>query len=117
MIRILDEGEYALIETRRHTRILRLGSLVFAWITSTRVGEILVSSHRAHKTDHILALGKYRIYDVTDENFFTDLLHLELSVGNGKWQGYLLPTGLPTNKHTKSRIIPTTELITSVYTI
>jgi hypothetical protein len=36
---------------------------------------------------------------------------LELSVGGGQWQGYLLLTGLPTAKKIRSRIEPTDEII------
>jgi hypothetical protein len=38
-------------------------------------------------------------------------MHLELSIGKGQWQGYLLLTGLPTNKKRRNRIIPTKEVI------
>jgi len=76
------------------------------------IGEILVSSHRPHKIDHKLAVGRYRLYDVEDEPKLADHQHLELFVGDGQWQGYLLLTGLPTEKKLRSRIVPTNELIT-----
>jgi len=60
----------------------------------------------------MLSLGQFRLYDVKDEPKLTDLIHLELFVGGGLWQGYLLPTGLPTDKDKRNRIIPTDELIT-----
>lgn len=112
MIKIIQQGNYTLIETRRHIKIFRLDRDVFAWITAKGIGEILVSSHNPHVTDHVLANGTYRMYEVLDEPRLTDLTHLELFVGNGKWQGYLLPTGLPTGKKSRSRIIPTKEIIT-----
>lgn len=76
------------------------------------IGEILVTSHKKHKTDAILAIGKYRLYEVKDEPNLTDLHHLELYVGDNTWQGYLLTTGLPNEKKRRSRIIPTDEIIT-----
>lgn len=112
MIKIIQQGNYTLIETRRHIKILQLDRDVFAWITVKDIGEILVSSHNPHVTDHALANGAYRMYEVLDEPRLTDLTHLELLVGNGQWQGYLLPTGLPTDKKSRSRIIPTQEIIT-----
>lgn len=113
MIRVVHEGSYRLIETKGQIKILTLDDKsTFVWISLKDIGEILVASHNPHKTDHILALGRYRIYEVKDEPKLVDLIHLELFVGNGKWQGYLLPTGLPENKKRKSRIIPTNEIIT-----
>jgi hypothetical protein len=38
--------------------------------------------------------------------------HLELSLGKGVWQGYLLLTGLPTAVKIRRRIVPANEVIT-----
>ena len=112
MIQIIRDGQDELIETKNQTKILYLDDKVFAWVNVAEIGEILVYSHNPHVTDTILALGSYRIYIVDDEKDLTDLEHLELFVGKGRWQGYLLPTGLPTKKDVKKRIIPTQEIIT-----
>lgn len=116
MIKLTEQGTYRLIETARHIKILVLSEdekrKVFVWINAAPIGEILVASHKPHKIDHILAIGKYRIYEVKDEPQLTDLIHLELFVGDGIWQGYLLPTGLPGNEKKRNRIIPTKEIIT-----
>ena len=113
MIQLLKHGIYTVIETRGHVKILILDSRkVFAWIHAGEIGEILVASHKTHKADHILSTGRYRMYDVKDEPKFIDIIHLELLVGDGVWQGYLLPTGLPRGRKTRNRIIPTREIIT-----
>jgi hypothetical protein len=114
MIKLLEDGNYTLIETQRHIKILNLGKeKVFAWINAAGIGEILVASHNPHKTDHILAVGRYRMYQVKDEAKLTDLIHLELLVGDGIWQGYLLTKGLPdVDNRKRVRIIPTREVIT-----
>ena len=113
MIKILKQGTYKLIETKAHTKILTLDDRsIFAWVSVAEIGEILVASNKKHKTDHILNIGKYRLYDVKDEPKLTDLAHLELYVGDGIWQGYLLTTGLPTEQKKRNRIIPTKEIIT-----
>lgn len=113
MIKLIEQGSYHLLETKGHTKILTLDKKqVYAWINAEDIGEILVTSHKSHIVDHMLAAGKYRLYDVKDEPGFTDLIHLELFVGEGLWQGYLLPTGLPNNIKKRNRIIPTNELIT-----
>lgn len=113
MIKAIHKGEYALIETKKQIKILTLDrETTFAWINASDIGEILVVSHKQHTVDHILSTGKYRLYEVKDEPKLTDLIHLELLVGEGIWQGYLLPTGLPNEKKKRNRIIPTKETIT-----
>jgi hypothetical protein len=112
MITLLKEGEYKLIETKGQTKILSMDNKkTYAWIYAKDIGEILVGSRRKHRTDHILCEGNYRMYDVEDEPKLSDQVHLELYVGRGEWQGYLLPTGLPTLKKKRDRIIPTNEII------
>lgn len=113
MIRLIDQGYYHLLETKGHTKILTLDKKkVYAWVNAEDIGEILVTTHRSHIVDHLLAAGKYRLYEVKNEFSFTDGLHLELFVGEGLWQGYLLPTSLPNDIKKRNRIIPTNETIT-----
>ena len=113
MIKLLEQGTYHLIETKGHTKILTLDKKkTFAWVNAEDIGEILVTSHKTHTVDHLLVIGKYRLYDVLDEKNLTDLEHLELFAGEGHWQGYLLPTGLPNEEKKRNRIIPTKEVIT-----
>lgn len=115
MIRVIQRGTYRLIETKNQTKILILDDKnIYAWIDIYGIGEILVGSRKLHKSDCILAAGNYKIYSVEKEPKLSDQLHLELYVGSGMWQGYLLPTGLPDNKKKRNRIIPTTEVITSI---
>jgi hypothetical protein len=113
MIQLLDQGNYHLVETKGHTKVLTLNKKkLFAWFNAKDIGDLLVASRTPHIAEKILAVGKYRLYDVKNEKTFTDLQHLELCVGNGLWQGYLLTSGLPKRDKRKSRIIPTKEIIT-----
>lgn len=113
MIKIVKQGNYRMIETKRNTKLLILDDKkTYAWINIKDIGEILVSTQKHFATDAVLASGKYRVYQVKNEEDFTDLMHLELYVGNTLWQGYLLPTGFPTAKSKRHRIIPTNEIIT-----
>ena len=113
MIKLVESGDYILTQTKGQTKILTLDSeRTFAWVSLEDRGEILVTSHKIHDVDHILSIGKYRHYEVKDEPLLTDLEHIELSVGEGVWQGYLLPTGLPNDNNKRNRIIPTKETIT-----
>ncbi len=111
MITIHKSGQYKLVETKRNTKILHLDADTYAWIETPKFGELLVFSHVAHKSDCILSTGHYTLYNVDDEPKLSDQRHLELEVGNRKWQGYLLPTGLPDARKKRSRIIPTLEVI------
>lgn len=117
MITLLRRGSYKLIETKRHTKVLYLDGETYAWVEPASIGEILVSSHKEHATDCILAIGEYRLYDVEDEAKLSDQLHLELEVGRGVWQGYLLLTGLPEAEKKRTRIIPTREVVTGRYPV
>lgn len=112
MITLQRSGHYKLIETKHNTKILYLGDEVYAWVEPVSIGEILIVSHSRHKTDCVLSNGEFRIYDVEDEPYLADHIHLELATGEGKWQGYLLLTGLPDGGKTRARIIPTPETIT-----
>ena len=113
MLQLIQKGNYKLLETIRETKILSLdGKEKYAWIYAKDIGEILVALHNPHQEDHVLTCGKYRIYKVKNDPKLTDTLHLELYIGEGQWQGYLLPTGFPTVAKTRTRIIPTQEIIT-----
>ncbi len=113
MVKLIAEGNYKLIETRNQTKILNLEKRnTYAWVNAKNIGEILVTTHKKHPFDTILGISKYRIYEVKNEAKLSDGLHLELNVGNGYWQGYFLPTGLPNEKKIRNRIIPTKEIIT-----
>lgn len=111
MIRVAQEGFYKLIETKNQVKILYLDNDIFAWPETKQYGEMLVTSHRLHKTDCTLSVGHYYIYAVEDEERLIDNKHLELEVGLDKWQGYLLLTGLPDDRKIRARIIPTHEII------
>jgi hypothetical protein len=106
-----------LIETKGQTKVLYLGDKTYAWVEPADIGEILVHSHNVHKTDCVLSIGDYVIYKVDDEPELSDQQHLELETGKKSWQGYLLLTGLPTDKKIRGRIIPTTEVITKHFKI
>ncbi len=113
MIYLKKSGRYKLIETKADIKILYLDKHIYAWVNAKNIGEILVTSHKKHITDAILNIGKYNIYEVTDEPNITDLTHLELEVGDGVWQSYLLLTGLPDDEKIRSRIIPSKTHITN----
>lgn len=111
MIKVIRKGIYKLIETKNHIKILYLDNDIYAWPATKQYGEMLVASHRFHKTDSVLSTGKYYIYSVKHEDQFSDHVHLELEVGPHRWQGYLLLTGLPDDHKLRCRIIPTHETI------
>lgn len=113
MIQLLRSGRYQLTETKHHIKILQLDKQTYAWIEPPTIGGVLVLSHHSHRVDTVLSMGEYALFDVDDEPELSDQLHLQLEVGIGAWQGYLLPTGFPDEKKIRSRIIPTHEVIMS----
>lgn len=111
---ILDRsGHYKLIETKHNTKVLYVDDKTYAWIEPPNIGEILIASHKVHKTDCTLSMGQYHMYDVEDEPSLSDQIHLELEIGMDHWQGYLLLSGLPSREKIRGRIIPTKEVITA----
>jgi hypothetical protein len=114
MITNIKAGKYEIVETKFRTKILYLDGEAYAWIRPKKIGEILVSSHHMQDSDVKVSQGNYKLYDVDDEDYLTDLQHLELEYGHGAWQGYLLPTGLPHDDKKRSRIIPTSQVITNM---
>jgi hypothetical protein len=113
MIKKLRSGEYQLLETKQNTKMLVLdGKSAFAWVVAGEIGEILVSAEIPSDVGAVLSAGEYRLYLVKDEPKLVDLEHLELAIGDGHWQGYLLPTGLPSSEDKRNRIIATDEVIT-----
>lgn len=114
MITILKTGTYKLIETHKNTKVLYLDDAVYAWIDAKKIGEVLVTSHKQHRSRTVLSTGNYILYDVEDEPYLTDLQHLELEYGLHVWQGYLLTSGLPDDTRKRTRIIPTNERITGI---
>lgn len=113
MVRVLKSGKYKLIETRQQVKILYLDEVPYVWLFIPEIGHVLEFTYRLHVTDHKLAAGNYRLYDVKNDRRFSQHKHLELFVGEGQCQGYLLLTDLPTEKKRRSRIIATKELICS----
>lgn len=113
MITRLQEGNYRLIETKENNvKILFLDTQAFVWIRASKIGQMLIITHTPHSVDVDLAMGHYVMYEVNDEPYLTDTLHLELEYGRKAWQGYLLITGLPNDYRMRVRIIPTTQIIT-----
>ena len=93
-------------------RILYLGPQGYLWKQAQGIGELLLFSKHPHEMNYVMSYGVYRLYQVRDEPRLVDLQHLELKAGQRKWQGYLLPTGLPRASKIISRVIATGEVIT-----
>ncbi|HET6924519.1 MAG TPA: hypothetical protein VFH39_01665 [Candidatus Saccharimonadales bacterium] len=111
MAKLIRFGRYRLIETRHQNKILYLGRSVYAWVQPVEFGEMLVTTHKPHKTDCVLSIGLYRLYDNSDVHEVPTVQHLELEVGKDEWQGYILPGGLPRAGRPRARIVPTPQLV------
>lgn len=111
MIKVLKKGTYKLIETRQQIKILYLDETPYVWLFIPKIGHVLEVTHKPHKAEHALAAGNYRLYDVKKDRRFSQHKHLELFIGEGQCQGYLLLTDLPTERKRRTRIVATDELI------
>jgi len=115
MIKILDQGCYQLYKATNESKLLTIDKKKnYIWNKQADKEDITLCAYKNSKKDELLTVGKYRLYAVKNENDLSDGEHLELFVGDGKWQGYLLPTSLPSDKKLTSPIYPTEEIITIV---
>jgi hypothetical protein len=114
VIRLVNQGSYKLIGTWGGTKILILNDKDrFAWMhAGDKIGEILVSTRKKFADHYTLARGKFRIYEVRNRDKQNTGTHLELYIGEGMWQGFLLPKGLPKGRDIRNKIIPTHQVIT-----
>lgn len=113
MVKLVRQGTYSLIETKHMIRVLNLDDdRTFIWINAEKLGDVLIPSNFSHKASQLISRGNYRLYEVKNEPKLTSNNHFELFIGNGKWQGYLLPAGLPEGESKENKIIPTQEIIT-----
>lgn len=111
MIKLIKKGQYKLVATLDHKRMLYLDGQGYQWAYAEHIGDLFAFSKHLHTQNYVLAVGEYRIYRVKNEPKLVDLDHLELEIGNGQWQGYLLLTGLPTARKIRSRVEATREVI------
>jgi hypothetical protein len=117
MIRLIGNGRYCLFETRNGKKVLTLEDNPgeksrYVLINADGIREILITNQKSFRAECILVIGRYRLYEVKDEPDFKTCKHLEFLIGEGYWQGYLLPEGFPTERKTRKRTIPAKELIT-----
>ena len=118
MISITRRGQYRLIQIQKQTKVLILDNKdIFLWQISAEQGEVLKKTHSHVQEIEVLAEGPYRFYEIDNEDGLIDGMHLELLVGEGRWQGYLLPEGIPSDSKKIQKhyhISPTKETITKV---
>ena len=117
MIWLKASGRYQLSESKDGSRLLCLASyydeVTYAWGYSDGI-QLRLTDQKPDETWSALVVGKYRLYLVNGEADLTDQHHLELLVGEGVWQGYILPEGFP-EELTAKTMIPVKELITKSF--
>lgn len=110
MITVIKAGNYRFITTVDRLSVLSLDNKRNFFWEEQNEGIVLVYQS-SEKKGHIVQAGKYRLYTVRGEPRLTLGGHLELLVGKGKWESFLLPSGLPTDLIYRKTIIPTNECI------
>lgn len=109
MITLMRKGTYRLLETKDKTKILFLDGDTYRWTSVNGIGEILVEPYQNAADDKDLCSGGFQLLDVKEETRLASTMHLELTAKAGQVQGYLLLTGLPSEKGSHKRIVPTIE--------
>lgn len=114
MITVIDRGSYCLLENKKQGKMLIFdGKKSYSIKDYGSLKKIYFNPLRNVKNDCLLCMGNFRLYKVSNEEHLSSNFHLELNIGQGQWQGYLLPKGLPKNR-TINKIIPTQELISTL---
>jgi len=115
MIKLVESSSYKLVETKDNLKALILDTVpVYSWKNFGCNGTLEYIKFDSSKICCILSANNYRLYDVINEQNLKKGLHLELYVGNRKWQAYLLTKGLPTSKYKIRPITKIDEVITKV---
>ena len=101
---ILDnEHESGVIKTAYHFNPdQKKAQISLAGINNMRFAEKVVS-------------GRFRMYKTINEARFVDGTHLELCEEAGKWNCYILPTGLPNEKELQKDYSRTNACVTQCY--
>lgn len=114
MITVVDRGSYCLLENKKQGKVLIFDDKKSYSLTEYgKLKKIPLYPHKNTKNNCLLCKGNFRLYKVSNEEHLSSNFHLELNIGQGQWQGYLLPKGLPKNR-TINSIIPTQELISTL---
>jgi hypothetical protein len=114
MITLLQSGKYTLFQAVEEVKALLLDKKLYGWQEIKDEEELVFFSlHKFHPVD-VTTTGKYRLYEVTGEKKFVNAIHLELFAGDGKWEGYVLPDGLPTKESRRKKILRIDTTITKV---
>ena len=65
------------------------------WISDGLNCDRLMYTGKQKAARFVISEGVYRIYEVLNEKKLSQGVHMELLVGKGKWQGFILSGGLP----------------------
>jgi hypothetical protein len=114
MITLLQSGKYTLLQAIEEVKALLLDKKLFGWDEVVAEEELVFFSLKQFHPIGISTTGKYRLYEVKGEKKLVNAIHLELFAGDGKWEGYLLPDGLPTKEVPRKKIVRIDQTITKV---
>lgn len=104
------EGKYELFETTHGHEILVLNNKNWFAIVKTKQGQILVHSDSDHKKKRALQKGEFYLANFENDPSFKDMPHLFLKEGK-KYQEFILPNDLPTNKKPQKKLVVVDEKI------
>lgn len=108
--KVRKDGNYELFVTTKNHTILTFDNKDWYAVVKGQQGDILVGSDTNHEKSEILAKGKYILIEFQDDPDFNDTPHLFLQKGN-KYEEWILPKELPSNKGDKVKVVKTKETI------
>lgn len=85
---------------------------VYRFFVSNGQEKICFTSRNESNITKDDSTGRYRLYEVRNEKTFEDGVYLELCIRAGKWDCYILPTGLPDESVVEKSLFATNKCIT-----
>jgi hypothetical protein len=108
--KVRKDGNYELFITTNKHSILAFDNKDWYAIVKGQQGDMLVGSDSNHEKSKTEAHGKYVLVEFEDDPEFKDMPHLFLQQGD-KYEEWILPRVLPTQKGDKVKVVKTKEKI------
>lgn len=88
---------------------------VYRFFLTDGQGRINFISRSVFNYTEDVITGRYRTYEVKNEQPFIDGTYLELYIRAGKWDCYILPRGLPDKSTLEKSVFVTNKCITKTF--
>lgn len=106
--KLMKNGQYELFESTKGHQILKLNDAEFYAIIEGQRGDILVHSDSGHEKKSLQETGEFYLAEFKNDPAIRDVPHLFLE-SSEKYREFLLPNGLPDEKHYQKKLIRSEE--------